>query len=104
MVKLRSAATESIVAVSELGRHGREHRAHPVLGLQQPQGLLAKLELLESQSRVPRQNLISLCPLVKLGFLGPEQTAGNSAGIPRPVGEAQHVSEVQCQGTHGVSR
>ena len=60
----------------ELGHNGPEHRAHPVLGLQQPQGLLAKLSLLESKSRVPRQTPISLCPLVKLGLLGPKQMAG----------------------------
>ena len=31
--------------------------------------------LLESQSRAPRQNPISQCPLVKLGLLSPEQRA-----------------------------
>ena len=40
----------------ELGRHGPEQRAHPVLGLQQPQGLLAKIGFLGSQSTAPRQN------------------------------------------------
>ena len=73
-----STTTESKVAVSS-GGAGPEQRVHPVPRLQQPQGLLAKLGIFESQSRGPRQNSISLCPLAKLGFLS--QSAVNAAAV-----------------------
>ena len=51
---------------------------------QQLQSLLVKIGLLELKSTVPRQNLTSQCPLVKLGLLGPECMA-------RPAPTRQHA-------------
>ena len=49
------------------------------------QGLLMKLVFLGSKSRVPRHTLISLCPLVKLGLLGPKRNDRNSAAATAAV-------------------
>ena len=48
-----------------------EQRAHPVPGLQQPQGLLVWLGLPVLRSRVPRRNLNSQRVLMKMDLLGP---------------------------------
>ena len=49
-------------------------------------GLPSKLlGLLESKSRVPRQNPISQCHLVKMGLLGAEQMAGTVLALQQPL-------------------
>ena len=73
------ATTESVVeeSLGKLDLLGPETVARPAQPfLQQMQNLLPKLGHLRLRSRAPRQNPKSLCLLVKMGLLDPEQVAG----------------------------
>ena len=57
--------------------------------IQQWRGLMVELGHLGLQSTVPRQNPTSQCPLVKLGFLGPEWRGHQCRAVARPADEAR---------------
>ena len=81
-----------IIIIMKLGLSGPEQMARPAPKPQQPESLMMKPGLLESQITLPRHNPTSQCPLVEMGPLRSRAKRTTSADATATA-VAKHVDE-----------